>query len=64
MDAPTVDFVRWLVNQGVGVAVAGFLLWRLDSRLASIERSNTALAEHLDSLATALMSHLASRLNP
>ena len=63
MDAATMELVRWLVNQGVGVAIAGFLLWRLDSRLAAIEASNTALAEHLDALATALMAQLTQPRN-
>lgn len=62
--ATTIDLVRWLTNQGVAVAVAGFLLWRVESRLAAIEASNRSLAEHLDTLAVALMSHYQGQLKP
>jgi hypothetical protein len=40
MDPVSIDvtWVQWLVNQGVAIAVLAFLLIRLESRMARLER--------------------------
>jgi hypothetical protein len=39
------DFLTWLVNQGVAVAVLVFLLVRLESRMAKLETLLQQLAD-------------------
>ncbi len=56
MNADLIAFLQWLVNQGASVAIALLVLWRLDGRLASLDKTAADLA--------AASRQLAQSINP
>lgn len=44
VSADLVALVQWLVNQGAAVAIALLVLWKLDTRLATLDKTAADLA--------------------